>query len=128
MSTSASTLPPVGQRHDREDAEMQDGQDLTNGQSHVEQASTEGVEPTTNTIAVEVAAIEEDAMDTTADTDQHLVLPNAPASQTNLSAGQPPSPSTDSAGREEIDNSIQTVPVVTTDDAVSERIGPGFAQ
>src|SRR5690349_1659552 len=55
MSSSIATLPPVGQRHDREDAEMQDGDGLTNG--HVEGAPNPPSErePTSSAVAIEVA-------------------------------------------------------------------------
>ena len=73
MGTS-TTLPPAGQRHDRDDADMQDG--LTNGH----EANTSNNQPHTraNNVAVEVAAVaaDEDAMDTTSDDVQGIVLPN----------------------------------------------------
>jgi hypothetical protein len=118
MNTSASTLPHAGQRHDREDAEMQDGEGLTAGQAQTEQASTEHPEPTDSTVAVEVAAVDEDAMDTTLDTDQQLVRPNGTVSQTATSADLLPSP-TDDAGRQEVDSNGQTVPVAATHNTVS---------
>lgn len=119
MNTSASTMPPAGQRHDREDAEMQDGEGLTNGQSHIQQATTATAEPASNAVAVEVAAVDEDAMDTTPDTDQQLVLPNGSASQLDASIPRPPSPTVNSARVEEVDSSVQTEPAAATDDAVS---------
>lgn len=76
MSTS-TTLPPAGQRHDREDALMQDS--LTNGIEANTNSAASGDLP--GSVAVEVAAVPaaDDAMDTTPDTSQGLVLPNGSA-------------------------------------------------
>ncbi|KAF9695032.1 hypothetical protein EKO04_006896 [Ascochyta lentis] len=122
MSTLAPTWPPAGQRHDRDDADMQNGESFTNGQAQGEQASTEAIVP-----LVQVAAIDDDdddAMDTTPDTDQQLVLPNGSASLTNTPAEQPPSPTTNSAEREDADISVQTAPPTATDDATQTESAP----
>jgi hypothetical protein len=55
MSASANTLPPTGQNHDRDDAEMQDG----DSPSHRDAS--------TNTVAVQISAIDDDAMDVAQD-------------------------------------------------------------
>jgi hypothetical protein len=88
MSTS-TTLPPIGQRHDREDAIMQDG--LSNGMATTQEAESRA---SPNDVAVEVAAVpaDEDAMDTTADDPQNLVLPNGTADPQNATATTPTSP------------------------------------
>ena len=103
---------------------MQDGEGLTNGQAQVQQASAAPAGSLTNTVAIEVAAVDEDAMDTTLDTDQQLVLPNGSASQTSSSAVQPPSPTTNGAGGAEVDDSVQTGPAAAADDAVSNNHTP----
>ena len=100
---------------------MHDGEGLSNGQSPIEQAPTASDGPTSNTVAVEVAAVAEDAMDTTPDTDVQLVLPDGSASQVDISAEQPLSPNTNGAGREEADVSVQTEAATATEDAVSAK-------
>lgn len=94
---------------------MQDEEALTNGQAQVDQASIVAAESNSNTVAVEVAVVDEDAMDTTPDTDQQLVLPNGSAGQTNISAAQSPSPSAYGAGTVEVDTGVQTEPAAATD-------------
>lgn len=78
---------------------MQNGEGLTSGQAQVEQAPAASAQSMSNTVAVEIAAVDEDAMDTTPDTDMELVLPDGSASQGTASAEQPPSPTTNGAGR-----------------------------
>ncbi|KAF1974633.1 hypothetical protein BU23DRAFT_505075 [Bimuria novae-zelandiae CBS 107.79] len=75
--SASTTLPAAGQRHDREDAVMQDGlidgvqPEATNTTNHNQ----------ANNVAIEVAAVaaDEDAMDTTSDDAQGIVLPNGSA-------------------------------------------------
>lgn len=69
MSASANTLPPTGQNHDRDDAEMQDGD-----QSSHRDAST-------NTVAVEISALDDDAMDVAQDAEPDALLLNNPPTQ-----------------------------------------------
>lgn len=84
----STTLPPAGQRHDRDDAGMPDG--LTNGLQ--QNASNTPTHNQTNGVAIEVAAVsaDEDAMDTTSDDTQDLVLPNGPAEPTPITPSSPP--------------------------------------
>ncbi|KAF2999270.1 hypothetical protein E8E13_003636 [Curvularia kusanoi] len=111
MSSSTPTLPPAGQRHDREDADMQDGEGLSNGQPQLGQISAALPASSLNTIAVEVTAADEDAMDTTPDTDQQLVLPNGSTSRDSTSVPQPPSPPSNGADEEVSAVSVQTAPI-----------------
>ncbi|KAF1839030.1 hypothetical protein BDW02DRAFT_575806 [Decorospora gaudefroyi] len=67
MSAATNTLPPTGQNHDRGDAVMEDGEEPSNRDA------------STNTIAVHISAVEEDAMDVTPDTETDLLLPNSSA-------------------------------------------------
>ncbi|CAO2649526.1 Nn.00g069110.m01.CDS01 [Neocucurbitaria sp. VM-36] len=92
MSSSITTLPPAGQRHDREDAEMQDGEGLTNGHGEETANPPSNREPITNSVAVEVAAVDEDAMDTAPDTDQERGLPNGSADPNEALVLTPTSP------------------------------------
>jgi hypothetical protein len=87
MSTS-STLPPAGQRHDRDDADMQDG--LTNGLQP--DASSTPAHNQADSVAIEVAAVsaDEDAMDTTSDDAQDLIQPNASAEPAAITPASPP--------------------------------------
>ncbi|KAL5388909.1 hypothetical protein DPSP01_002616 [Paraphaeosphaeria sporulosa] len=86
--TTSTTLPPAGQRHDREDADMQDG--LTNGLQPG--ASNTPTHNQTNNVAIEVAAVsaDEDVMDTTSDDTQGLVLPNSSAEPAAITPSSPP--------------------------------------
>lgn len=79
MSSSVTTLAPTGQQHDRQDADMGEATGVTNESSLTNGLVAESPVPsndreTNNTVAVEVAAIDEDAMDTTPDIDTQLVL------------------------------------------------------
>ncbi|KAF2736982.1 DS-domain-containing protein [Polyplosphaeria fusca] len=93
MSTSTTLpQPPTGQNHDRQeyaDAPMQDPDGLTNG--HVEPAANTAEVAPANSVAVEVAAVDEDVMDTTPDNGQGLVLPNGSTGGQDAAA-EPTSP------------------------------------
>ncbi|KAH6622337.1 hypothetical protein C7974DRAFT_362780 [Boeremia exigua] len=117
MSTSAHIAPPAGQRRNREDADMREVEGLTNGQAHVEQVSPLLAESSISSVAVEIAAVDEDAMDTTPDTDQRLVLPNSPTGHTDAAAVQPFPPATTGTGEEVTDSTVQTEPTDVTVDA-----------
>lgn len=99
---------------------MHDREGLTNGRAQVEQESTTPAQASANSVAVEVAVVDDDVMDTTPDTDQQLVLPNSSASQSNISTAQLPSPTANGAVRDEVDSSVQTDPAAAADDAVSD--------
>ncbi|KAF3042177.1 ubiquitin carboxyl-terminal hydrolase [Didymella heteroderae] len=126
MSASAPTLPPTGQRHDREDAEMHEGEGLANGREQLEQESTVPAQASTNAVAVEVAVVDEDAMDTTSDTDQQLVLPNGSVGQSNITTAQPQSPAANDTSRYEVDSSVQTDPAAAADDATQTEPPPSI--
>jgi hypothetical protein len=117
MSTSLSTLSPTGQRHDREDADMQDGNNLTSEQVH--SASADLPVPAFSTVHIEVAATDEDAMDTTPDTNQQTVLPTASTGQDNTLVAHSPSPTANGVDGAELAASVQIEPIAT-DDAVSD--------
>ncbi|KAJ4354247.1 uncharacterized protein N0V89_005981 [Didymosphaeria variabile] len=104
MSTS-TTLTPAGQRHDREDGVMQDS--LTNG-LHPDASNTQNHNQT-NSVAIQVAAVaaDEDAMDTTSDDAQDLVLPNGSAEPPAITPSSPTPP--------EVENS-EHVPLTTLND------------
>jgi hypothetical protein len=84
MSSSITTLAPLGQQHDREDADMGEATGgtnepgLTNGQAVGPLNLHDDSETTNSTIAVEIAVVDEDAMDTTPDLDADLVLQDSP--------------------------------------------------
>jgi hypothetical protein len=115
MSSSVTTFAPAGQQHDREDADMEDGAGTANG--HVESPP---IPPSnSNTIAIEVAAVEEDVMDTTPDADTELVLSNGPAELLDATSITPTSPIINGAGPDEPDGNGEIQPISTSDDAVS---------
>lgn len=114
MSTSTTTLPPVGQRHDRDDADMHDGEGVPNELPADSQSNPEAT--LTNSVAVEVAAVDEDVMDTTPDTEVEIVLPNSSAA--------PTSPAPD--GHVLLEPTNTQSPPTGVDDAV--RTTPSFVQ
>jgi hypothetical protein len=92
MSSSITTLVPAGQQHDREDADMGEAAGVTNDSSltngHVVESPVPpgNRENSNNAVAIEVAAVDEDAMDTTPDHIVELVLQDgldAPHDATN---------------------------------------------
>ncbi|KAJ4302711.1 hypothetical protein N0V90_001601 [Kalmusia sp. IMI 367209] len=107
MSTS-TTLPPAGQRHDREDAIMQDG--LPNGVQP--DANSTQDRDQANNVAVEVAAVtaDDDAMDTTPDSAQGVVLANGSAEVQDAAAVTPSSPAPDAMSHEEGINGTENSP------------------
>lgn len=120
MSTS-TTLPPLGQDHDRqEDALMQDSEGLANGHMETDSSGTDSQSPPPpplGNVAVEVAAVDEDAMDTTPDSSQGLVQANGSANPPEAPAISPSSPAQDGTAPAEptanngastpIDNSVR---------------------
>ncbi len=120
MSSSIATLAPVGQRHDREDADMDDGTGLTNGHVEPPTQPTSDPEPesTPNAVAVQVASVDDDAMDTTPDADTGVVLPNGSADPLETSNNAPTSPAPNGDTQVEPENSEQAPPVPSADDIV----------
>lgn len=108
--TTSTTLPSAGQRHDREDGAMQDG--LTNGLQP--DASNTQNHNQTNSVAIQVAAVaaDEDAMDTTSDDAQELVLPNGSAEPPAITPSSPTPPG--------VENS-ENIPLTTPNDAPHEE-------
>ncbi|KAF1850951.1 uncharacterized protein K460DRAFT_400985 [Cucurbitaria berberidis CBS 394.84] len=99
MSSSVTTFPPPSQRHDREDAEMQDGLGLTNGHAEETPTPPSNHEPTATSVAVEVAAVDndDDAMDTAPDVDSELLLANSSLTPNDASIITPTSPTSPAA-------------------------------
>lgn len=121
MSASAPTLPPLGQRHDREDAEMHDEEGLADEPTRSEEEFSTSASASMDAIAVEIAVVGEDVMDTTPDTDQRLVLPNGSASEHNVSTSQSRSSAATSVADNEADSSVQTdSAAAAADGAVSD--------
>ncbi|KAJ4367045.1 hypothetical protein N0V83_007575 [Neocucurbitaria cava] len=125
MSSSMTTVPPPGQRHDREDAEMQDGEGLPD--MHVEEIATppSNRESTTGSVAVEVAAVDEDAMDTAPDTDAALVLPNGSADPNEALVLAPASPALNGDGQAEPSSNEPALSAAHLDDAASQQLATG---
>jgi hypothetical protein len=98
MSSSVTTLAPVGQQHDREDADMGEATGRTNESSFTHDPGTEPLssendrETNSSTVAVEVATVDEDAMDTTPDIDAELVMQDGAAGllESNVTPTSPP--------------------------------------
>ncbi|ORY17606.1 hypothetical protein BCR34DRAFT_22357 [Clohesyomyces aquaticus] len=122
MSASTTSLPPAGQNHDREDAVMHDTAGLTNG--HVE-ANTNIPEAPSHPVAVEVAAVDEDAMDTTPDNSQGLVLPNGSADPQDARDTTPTSPAPNGIAVDDSDN-IEPTPTaaIVNQPPSTEMIAP----
>ncbi|PSN71018.1 DS-domain-containing protein [Corynespora cassiicola Philippines] len=110
MSASTATLPQAGQRHDRHDpdAAMHQGEGLANGHMETDHPASNGNEPSAgNNIAVEIAAVDEDAMDTTPDSAQGLVLSNGSAETHGPAGTTPTSPAPDHAEPPELGDNEQ---------------------
>ncbi|KAH7386839.1 Deoxyhypusine synthase-domain-containing protein [Phaeosphaeria sp. MPI-PUGE-AT-0046c] len=136
MSSSVTTLAPAGQQHDREDANMDEDASLTGvdaRQSSHDQSSRDSPNndnsssssndnTNNNNVAVEVAAVNEDAMDTTPDTDAQAVLENAATDlpPTTVSPPQPP------ANVTSVDENIgdQTAPIPPSNDVAQTENPP----
>jgi hypothetical protein len=109
MNASVTSLPPAGQPHDREDADM-DGEGLTNGQGLA------------STVAVEVAAVDEDAMDTTPDADDGVLLANGSADPLETAIITPTSPTLNSAASDALSTNAQLPPADPLEVAVSPTL------
>lgn len=123
MSSSVTTLPPVGQRHDREDADMEDDSGLTNGHVPETAGPPSNREPAASPVAVEVAAVDADVMDTTPDADTELVLPNGSAAPEEPAIITPTTP-TPNADTHVASGNEQAPPPAPVDDAVSQGMQP----
>jgi hypothetical protein len=99
---------------------MEDDTDVSNG--HVAETHTPPSDrgPTANTVAIEVAQVDEDAMDTTPDADSGLVLQNS-SDEPPHAATTPNSPPADGAPVEETSND-QASPGVPHSDTVSSIV------
>lgn len=100
---------------------MHDEEGLANGQGQAEQESTTPATAATSAVAVEIAVVDEDAMDTTPDIDQQLVLPNGSAGQSHTFTAQLQSTATNDVARDDADSSVQTDSAGSADDAVSDN-------
>ncbi|KAF2203707.1 DS-domain-containing protein [Delitschia confertaspora ATCC 74209] len=89
MNASITFPTPEGQNHDREDIQMEDSEGLPNG--HVDAAPYHNEPPPTD-IAIEVAAVDDDAMDTSPDNSHGVVLPNGSADAEEAIVHSPNSP------------------------------------
>ncbi|XP_014559882.1 hypothetical protein COCVIDRAFT_23905 [Bipolaris victoriae FI3] len=98
-SNNNNTLPPVGQDHDRTDAEMQDGDNPTHRDA------------STNTVAVEISAIDEDAMDVTPDAEPDALLLNHSSSEAQDSTITTPLSPVPDDSAEALSNAIPPPPV-----------------
>ena len=108
-------MPPTGQNHDRGDAEMQDGDEPARRDA------------STNTIAVEISAIDEDVMDVTPDTETELLLPNGSSEAQEAAITTPTSPAPDDRVSQ-ISHNRETLQLaclfISTDTAQTETIIP----
>jgi hypothetical protein len=112
MSTSVASLPPAGQRHDRQDANMDDEQRPPAAPPTTSDIPAESRESSTTTVAVEVAAVDQDAMDTSPDTDQMLIVPADVHDSAPLT---PTSPASTEVAQSEPGNSNEAPPAALAD-------------
>ncbi|KAF2854460.1 hypothetical protein T440DRAFT_276189 [Plenodomus tracheiphilus IPT5] len=113
----SSSITTSGQRHDREDAEMEDAS-LTNGQPQASPSTPSNREHPPTAIAVEVAAVDDNAMDTTPDADVELVLPNAPAGPQDAALTTPSSPAPNADSEVEASSEAPNPLAAIADDAI----------
>jgi hypothetical protein len=118
MSASVTTLSPAGQQHDREDTNMEDGLGLINGRVAESRGLSNNDDAVNDTVAVEVAAVDVDTMDTTPDTDTEMVLPNNSTDPLEA-AVTPTSPLPNEATAPEPSNN-ETPSNISTHDEVSQ--------
>ncbi|KAL6704573.1 hypothetical protein ACN47E_008083 [Coniothyrium glycines] len=82
VSPLLAAMPPAAQRHDREDAYMQDQEESAGHRQQQEatnsNSNNHNPDAVPSTIAVEIAAMDADAMDTTPDIDTHPVASDGP--------------------------------------------------
>lgn len=104
MNTSTTLSPPEGQNHDREDATMEDSDGLPNG--HIEVAQNTGNPPAPQ-VAVEVAAVDEDVMDTTPDSTQVDGVPNVSSDAQVVAEITPGSPTPNGVSQDASSNNDQ---------------------
>jgi hypothetical protein len=117
MSSSTTTIAPTGQQHDREDADMANGGGMANSELQEPPVASSVREPT-NAVAMEAAAVDDDAMDTTPDTETALV-PSSDSAVPPEAAVTPESPpASEMVTGTQPDNGSLLLPVVAPDDAV----------
>jgi hypothetical protein len=100
---------------------MEDGAGVTNGSVAESQSLSDNGDSMSNTVAVEVAAGDGEAMDTSPDTDTGLGLPNGSTDPLE-SAATPTSPSTNEAAPQEPSDN-QVPPTIPSGDEVSQGDG-----
>ena len=98
---------------------MEHGTGLTNGHVESEEHATSGPESTPNAVAVQVAAADDDAMDTSPDAETAVVLPNGSADPQEANDNAPTSPVPNGDTQVEQGSNEQAPPVPSADDAVN---------
>ncbi|KAF1915500.1 Deoxyhypusine synthase-domain-containing protein, partial [Ampelomyces quisqualis] len=110
MSSSITTPAPAGQQHDRDDADMEDSTSLTNSQAADAHPLPANRESSSNPVAVEAAAVDQDAMDTTPDADTDLLVQPGPADSVNASAAPASLTANGASGEQTSDPNAQPPP------------------
>jgi hypothetical protein len=98
---------------------MADSASLTNNEVQMPSLSSSGREPT-NTVAVEVAVVDEDAMDTTPDTETGLLEPNRPTESVDAIVTPTSPPTNGAVEADQPDSNDSIIPSGASDDAVSQ--------
>lgn len=125
MSSSVTTLAPAGQRHDREGANMQDEGDFANAPPGESPASDTNLMPPSNAVAVQVAAVDDDAMDTTPDAGVGVALSHALQESQDGPVIAPASPSAGAHPLEGQSGNDQTGQIAMNDEVSGSNRSPG---
>lgn len=122
MSSSVTTLAPAGQQHDRDDANMDEDVNLANDNARHTSRDQSSHDPPNNNVAVEVAAVDEDAMDITPDTDAQVVLEPEQTDALHPAASSPQPPANGGSVAE--DNGDQAAPNPPPDNVTQTENAP----
>jgi hypothetical protein len=118
MSSSVTTIAPAGQQHDREDADMADSVSLANSEVQMPPIVAGDREPA-DTVAIEVAVVDDDAMDTTPDTDTGLLQSSHPTESLDAATTPTSPPTNEDVVGDQPDNNDPILPVGAPNDEVS---------
>ncbi|KAF1947056.1 hypothetical protein EJ02DRAFT_450032 [Clathrospora elynae] len=123
VDMSSSTT--LGQSHDRDDAEMRDGEGEGEGTTTAPAPTRSNREASTQTVAVEITAVDEDAMDTTLDDTELLQIGEDIHGTPHAQAASIITPTPPGAAMDELGDEHPAVPI---DDAVPPSLADPNAQ
>jgi hypothetical protein len=123
MSSSTITLAPAGQQHDREDEDMADGGGLTGSEIRQPLVASSDREAA-HTVAIEVAPVDDDVMDTTPDAETGLVPSSNSAVPPDAAVTPTSPPASETVTGDQPSNGELLLPVAAPDEVVSVKADP----